>query len=51
VILGNGEGGRTDHLPRKALVCSCGVGFSIEAPLPDGAWLATLRVHALRNGL
>jgi hypothetical protein len=46
-----GEGGRTGRLARKALVCSCGIGFSIEAPLPGDAWLATLRVHALKTGL
>jgi len=46
-----GEGGRTGRLPRKALVCSCGDGFSIEAPLPGSAWPATLRVHELKNGL
>jgi hypothetical protein len=33
------------------LVCSCGIGFSVGAPLPGGAQLATLRMHALRNGL
>jgi hypothetical protein len=33
------------------LVCPRGIGFSVGAPLPDGAQLATLRRHALRNGL
>ena len=28
-----------------------GVGFSVGASLPGGAWLAVLRWHALRNGL
>ncbi len=46
-----GEGGCSDRLPRKALVCACGVAFSVGAPLPGGAQLATLRRHALRNGL
>ena len=46
-----GEGGCSDCLPRKALVCSCGVSFSVGAPLPGCAWLAVLRWHALRNGL
>ena len=46
-----GEGGRTDRLPRKALICASGVDFPIDAPLPGGTWQATLRVHALRNGL
>ena len=46
-----GEGGRSDRLPRKALVCSCGVGFSVRAPLPGSAWLAVLRWYTLRNGL
>jgi hypothetical protein len=34
-----------------ALVCSCDIGFSIDAPLSGGVWLAALKVHARRNGL
>ncbi len=45
------ESGRPDRLSRQALACSCGVSFSVGAPLPGCSWLAVLRVHALRNGL
>jgi hypothetical protein len=34
-----------------ALVCSCDIGFSIEAPLSGGDWLAALKVHSRRKGL
>ncbi len=44
-----GEGGRSDCLPRKALVYSCDVSFSVGAPLPGCAWLAVLRWHADEN--
>ena len=32
-------------------IFSCGIGFSVSAPLPGGAQLATLRRRSLRNGL
>ena len=45
------ESGRPDRLSRQALARSCGVSFSVGAPLPGCSWLAVLRVHALENGL
>jgi hypothetical protein len=45
------ESGRLDRLSRQALARSCGISFSVGAPLPGCSWLAVLRVHALRNGL
>ena len=41
------EDGRSGRVPRKALAFSCGVSFSVGAPLPGCAWLP----HALRSGL
>jgi len=43
-----GEGRRSDRISRRVLVCACGVSFSIGAPLPDCAWLAVLRWHAVK---
>ena len=45
------ESGRPDRLSRQPWARSCGVSFSVEAPLPGCSWLAVLRVHALGNGL
>jgi len=33
-----GEGGRSDCLPRKAMVCSCGINFSVGAHRPVFGW-------------